>query len=185
LLEHVPAASVRLVAFNLDQQRELYRKDRFLLRDLPAVADAMSRTELSLVDVSVLQNKRGHVEELAGLVNQEIRSEAPPDVVLFLGPASRYPDKIPQESLEKPVDGGPHFLYFQLMPALRGGRGGIAAMAPPTLPDSIRHAVSRLGGKTTVIRTPGDLAKAIERLEKTPRPGAEFQGSGPPSGAAR
>ena len=40
-------------------------------------------------------------------------------------------------------------------------------MAPESsLPDSIRHAVSRLGGKTMTIRTPGELAKAIDRLEQ-------------------
>jgi hypothetical protein len=166
LLEHVPATSVRLVAFNLDQQKELYRKDRFLLRDMPAVADAMSRTELGLVDISVLQNKRGHVETIADLVNREVKSEPPSDVVLFLGPTSRFGDKVPHEVLEKPEPRGPHWMFFQLMPVFRGGRGG-ATVAAPVLPDSIKNAVSRLGGKTFTIRSPGDLAKAIDRLETT------------------
>jgi hypothetical protein len=39
-----------------------------------------------------------------------------------------------------------------------------------TLPDSIRHAVMRLGGKTMMIRSPGELAKAIDRLEQTVSP---------------
>ena len=163
LLEHVPAKSVRLVAFNLDKQKELYRKDRFILRDMPAVADAINRTELGLVDIGVLQNKRGHVETIADLVNQELKAEAPSDVVVFLGPTSRFGDKVPQEVLEKPQGHGPQWMFFQLMPVFRGGRGGAVQM--PVLPDSIKNAVSKLGGKTITIRTPGDLAKAIDRLE--------------------
>ena len=76
VLERVPTTSVRLVAFNLDQQRELYRKDGFGLNDLPAVADSLTRLELGLVDAKVLQNRRGHVETIAGLVNGELTDAA-------------------------------------------------------------------------------------------------------------
>jgi hypothetical protein len=167
LLEHVPVRSVRLIAFNLDQQRELYRKDGFQLRNMPEVAEAMNRTELGLVDAKVLQNRRGHLDVIADLVNQEVKAPEPSDIVLFLGPVSRYFEKVSQEALEKPEGRGPQFLFFQLVPAFRGGRGGM--LPPPVLPDSIRHAVARVGGKTLVIRTPGDLAKAIDRLEKSAR----------------
>jgi hypothetical protein len=34
------------------------------------------------------------------------------------------------------------------------------------LTDTIKSAISRLGGKTMLIHTPGEFAKAIERLEK-------------------
>ena len=43
---------------------------------------------------------------------------------------------------------------------------GPIVVAEATVPDSIRNAVSKLGGKTFVVRSPGDLAKAIDRLEK-------------------
>jgi hypothetical protein len=76
---------------------------------------------------------------------------------------SRFGDKVPQEVLEKPPGRGPQWMFFQLMPVFRGGRGG--TVSDPVLPDSIKNAVSKLGGKTITIRTPGDLAKAIERLE--------------------
>src|ERR1039458_9772185 len=64
LLERVPARSVRLVLFNLEQQKELYRKDGFLLQDMPQVSQAMTSIELGMVDFQVLQNKRGHVDLL-------------------------------------------------------------------------------------------------------------------------
>jgi hypothetical protein len=34
------------------------------------------------------------------------------------------------------------------------------------LTDTIKSAVSRLGGKTMLIHTPSEFAKAIDRLEK-------------------
>jgi len=174
VIERVPTTSVRLVAFNLDQQKELFRKDGFGLTDLPAVGEAMTRMELNLVDAKVLQNRRGHVETIAGLVNAELTDPSPADAVVFLGPTSRFSDKVPAEVLER-AQGGPQFLFFQLAPWFRGGRGlvgggrgGMMPLGPPesALPDSIRHAVSRLGGKTMTIRTPGELAKAIDRLEQ-------------------
>src|SRR5450759_773020 len=156
LLERVPARSVRLVLFNLDQQKELYRKEGFLLQDMVQVSQAMTNIELGLVDFQVLQNKRGHVDLLTELVNREIEAQPPSDVVLFLGPPTRYFDRVPQAGLEKPAGRGPQFYYFQLAPFLS-----------PTaaLGDSIKSAVSRLGGKTILIHTPGEFAKAIERLE--------------------
>jgi hypothetical protein len=183
VVERVPTTSVRLVAFNLDQQKELYRKDGFGLSDLPAVADALTRIELGLVDAKVLQNRHGHVETIAGLINGELTSDSPSDAVVFLGPVSRYSDKVPAEVLEQ-TPGRPQFLFFELAPGWRAGRGGgmdlfggrgrgPGGASPPlavpesSLPDSIRHAVSRLGGKTMTIRSPGELAKAIDRLEQT------------------
>jgi hypothetical protein len=157
LLERVPARSVRLVLFNLDQQKELYRKEGFLLQDMAQVFQAMTNIELGLVDFQVLQNKRGHVDLLADLVNREIEAQPPSDVVLFLGPQTRYFDRVPQASLEKPAGHGPEFYYFQIVPFLS---------PEAALGDSIKSAVSRLGGKTIQIHTPGEFAKAIERLEK-------------------
>jgi hypothetical protein len=155
LLERVPTLSVRLVLFNLDQQKELYRKEGFLLQDMAKVSQTMTGIELGLVDFHVLQNKRGQVDLLTDLVNREIEAQPPSDVVLFLGPQTRYFDRVPQASLEKPH--GPEFYYFQIVPFPR---------QTATLSDTIQSAVSRLGGKTMTIHTPGEFAKAIDRLEK-------------------
>ena len=157
LLERVPASSVRLVLFNLDQQKELYRKEGFLLQDMAQVSQAMTGIELGLVDFQVLRNKGGPVDLLTDLVNREVAAQPPSDAVLFLGPQTRYFDRVPQASLEKPSGHGPQFYYFQIVPFLSQTAG---------LSDIIDSAVSRLGGKTMLIRTPGEFAKAIERLEK-------------------
>lgn len=156
LLERLPARSVRLVVFNLDQQQEILRKDDFHPKALDEVAQSMNTLELGSVDYSVLNNRGGHLQLLAELVNREITAKEPADVVVFIGPMSRYWDKLPQANLEKPRDAAPHFFYFQFKPYFR---------RTPSMPDSIQHAVDKLKGKTAIIHSPGEFAKAIEQLE--------------------
>ena len=158
LLERVPVRAVRLVLFNLEQQKELYRKEDFHLADMPQVSAAMNSIELGLVDFQVLKNRHGHVDLLAGLVNQELAEQPQSDVVLFMGPAARFSDRVPVASLEKPAARGPQFYFLRMAPFSR---------EEAMLPDTIASAVERLGGKTLVIHTPGEFAKAIERVEKS------------------
>jgi hypothetical protein len=165
LLEHVPVSSVRLVVFNLDQQKELYRQDGFRLNSLNQVFSSVNGMELGLVDVQVLENRRGHVDLISDMVNQEIRSQPPSDAVVFLGPMARFDDKVPRQSLEKAAGALPRFFYFQVRPFFGVGRAGPMGTAASSLPDSINSAISRLNGKVVVIHSPGDLAKAIARLE--------------------
>jgi hypothetical protein len=156
LLERVPARSVRLVIFNLDQQKTLLRQDALAPNALGRVAQALNSVELGLVDYHVLQNPHGHVDFLAGLINQELRAETPSDVIVFLGPETRYGDKVPQAALEEPHGAVPQFFNLQFKAYSR---------AAPSLPDSISLATAKLKGKTIVIRTPADFAKAIEQIE--------------------
>jgi len=157
LLERVPARSVRLVIFNLDQQKTLLRQDAFAPDALDQVAQSLNGLELGRVDYHVLQNPLGHVDFLAGLMNLELRAEAPSDVVVILGPETRYVDKLPQAALEDPNGAAPQFFNLQFRPYLRAG---------PSLPDSISLATAKAKGKTIIIRTPADFAKAIEQIER-------------------
>jgi hypothetical protein len=157
LLEHVPTHGVRLVVFNLEQQKELYRNSEFTLARMPEVAAAMNAVELSTVDYQVLKNRRGHVDLVAGIVNREMEADPAPDVVLVIGPESRFWDRMPAELLHPRADAAPRFLNLQIIPV---------AMAATGLPDVIGSAVARLGGKTVTVHSPGDFAKAIARLEK-------------------
>jgi hypothetical protein len=157
LLERLPARSVRLVVFNLDQQKELYRQDDFSVAAIDQVAQAMNDLELSSVDYKVLQKPKGHIDLLADLVNRELVADKPSDAVVFLGPSTRYEDKLPRNALEK-LASIPKFFYFQYRPFLR-------RMAPGTI-DTINSTVSGLKGKTVVIHNPGEFARAIDQLEK-------------------
>jgi hypothetical protein len=160
LMERLPTRSVRLVVFNLDQQRELFRRDDFAAPAFAEAAHSLDGLELGLVDYHVLQNRRGHIEMLADLVRQEVDAPQPSDVVLFLGPLARYVEKIPDEKLEKPTGLLPRFFYFQYRPFVH---------LQSSLPDVIHSAVSKLKGKVVVISSPGDFAKGIAQLERLAR----------------
>jgi hypothetical protein len=112
--------------------------------------------DLGSVDYSILENRRGHVELLSDLLNQELAVKEPSDAVVFLGPLSRYTDKIRDINLEKPRDEPPHFFYFQLRPYFR---------RTANFPDSIHYAVDKVKGKAMVIHSPGEFANAIEQLK--------------------
>ncbi|HWC98698.1 MAG TPA: hypothetical protein VG456_18185 [Candidatus Sulfopaludibacter sp.] len=157
LMERLPARSVRMVAFNLDQQKELYRSDHFDAGDIQQVFRAMSTLELDAVDYHTLLNRQGHMDLLAGLVNQELRAEEPSDAVVVLGPVTRFVDKLPQSLLEKPPGNLPRFFFFQYKPVFR---------QQAAIPDTLTVTVNSLKGKVFTIHTPGEFAKAIDQLEK-------------------
>jgi hypothetical protein len=156
LLDRLPVRSVRLVVFNLDQQKELYRQENFVARSLDQVAQSINAVELGTVDYQVLQNRGGHLDLLADLIHGELTAKTPSDVVLFLGPMARFSDKLPSEELEK-APGAPRFYYLQYRPNFP---------QPSSFPDVITHAVAKLKGKTLVIHSPGDFAKAIDQVER-------------------
>jgi len=156
LLERLPVRSLRLVVFNLDQQNELFRQDGFAPEELDRVAQSMNQQELGLVDYHVLQNRRGHIDLLADLLNQELAANDPADVVLFMGPMARLYDKLPQTALQEVQGEKPRFFYFQFNPFPRRSAD---------VPDSIQSAIGKLKGKTVIIHSPGEFAKAIDQLE--------------------
>jgi hypothetical protein len=158
VLERVPVRSIKLVAFNLEQQKELYRRDGFAPESLGEVAQSLAALQLDTVDYRILQRPTGHLDLLADLVNEELRSQTRAEVVLFLGPLARFTDKVPNRDLGSQREGPlPRFLYLQYRPLLRYPEAALG--------DSIQRAVSALKGRTVVVRSPGDLAKAIEMVE--------------------
>jgi hypothetical protein len=229
----VPAASVRLVVFSLEAQKELFRDDDFSIDAIGRVASAIDALELSTVDVHVLQNPTGAIDLLAGLINQDLRAAAPAATIVVLSPLSRVTGRVPDGLLETPA--ASRFFYVQCKPyprrimpvdsspdempigragpagpdagsssgsagstsassstpapgpplhindysdastapssGGRGGRGGRGSFPPPGAPtgqpetDVINAAIARLKGRTVVVQTPADLAKAIAILQ--------------------
>ena len=156
LLESVPAASVKLSLFSLDQQRELFSADKFAVSEISKVAEAMDALELGLIDIKVLQNRKGHVDLLADLVNAELEAREPADAVIVMGPASRFVDKMPQSALH--IEGKvPPFFYFEYRSRFRRVQ---------EFPDSIQSALRRVKGKVLNIYSPQDFAKAINQVER-------------------
>jgi hypothetical protein len=156
LLESVPARSVRLVIFNLDQQRELYRENAFTPEMFPRAAQSMDGLQLQLVQYKVLKNRRGHIDLLAELMNRELTAHEPSDAVIFLGPSTRYLDKFPQERLQEFPRTAPPFFYFQYKPFTRPA---------PQFSDSIESTLKAVHGRKFEIHSAGEFAKAIRQVE--------------------
>lgn len=157
LLERLPTRSVRLVAFNLDQQKELYRRDDFTADSLQQVWSAIHRLELNVIDYQTLQNRHGQVDLIAGLLNQEVHSPQPSDAVVVLGPMARSIDKPPRGALDRPAGALPQIFFFQYRSMMR---------QQASLPDTLTMSINGIKGKVLTIRTPADFAKAIDQLEK-------------------
>jgi hypothetical protein len=156
----VPALSVRLAVFNLDKQQILFNQEDFTLASLGRVAQALSDMELDAIDYHTLQNPTGHVDLLSDLINRELASPKPSDAVVFLGPASRYLDKMPPSAVDTAA-AKLRFFYFQYRPLRVRG---------PMLPDSITHAVERVKGRLIHITSPAEFANAIVQLERAAAP---------------
>lgn len=155
LLERLPLRSVRLVAFNLDQQREIYRTDNFASSEFGRLSRALGELELAVVDYEVLKNRRGHVDLVADLVTESLEKHSS-DAVVFLGPKPRHLDKVSRSLLPERAPGDPPFFYVQLRPYV----------AMSSFPDTVMNAVSRMNGKTFEVYTPGDFAEAIKDIGK-------------------
>jgi hypothetical protein len=151
LLRQTPSTSVRLVAFNLDQQSEIFRQDRFDRAALTRLGMDLQSLELETVSVKVLQ--RSESEFLANLVNQEIGTDEPSDAVVILGPATRFTRKTRPEMLKKASDGGPRFFNFEYYP-WHGAE----------FPDAVEYLTHALHGTTYKIHSPGELGQAIQKM---------------------
>lgn len=156
LREQLPGAAVRVVAFNLDKQKEIYRQDDFQAEMMPQVERAMDSLELDLTDVHTLEHPEGHIDLLASLVNAELRADPSPDAVLFFGPRTRFEDRPPR--FEAPPGGIPHFfaLQFRAFPRYPAA----------VVPDAIANTVSSLKGKVMTIHTPAEFASVIAMLRR-------------------
>ena len=183
LLEDIPSPAVRLVVFSLEQQNELFRREDFHLRDLGQVADALNRLTLGSVDSQVLRDPGGRVRLVTALINGELRETQQSDLVIVLGPEERYDDRVPAEALEKTGSESPRFFYVQYKPAPRialvqpfdlGKAPGFNDQAPVVLTDPgtgnssdlIRSAIKRVQGEIFTIYTPGQFAKAVDRIQR-------------------
>ena len=196
LLEHLPVAAVRLVVFNLEQHKELFRSENFGLESLNDVARTLNQIQLAKVDYQVLLDRTGHIDLLAQLINRELRAKPPSDIVVFLGPRERFHDKFPDRVLDKRRGSRPRFFFlaYQLpVPLLSvphagerdvsfGGidlpdgpqpersmrRSGdlIITTAPEGLVDTLSRAIGKLKGKTMTVESPRQFAKAIREIDR-------------------
>jgi hypothetical protein len=119
-----------IVAFNMQEQRVLYRQDDSSHIDFPALGKALTGLNLGTVDLKRLTQKHGDTEFLGSLITQELKHEGePPDAVIFAGPKVLLEESIPQETLKQLGDVKPAVFYmnYSLNPQANPWRDAIGA----------------------------------------------------------
>ena len=154
LLKQIPCASVRLRAFNLDQQRELFRQDQFDDAGFLKLEDSLQTLELGTVSYRVLQQRQGWLEMLLSYAHEELIAADPSDVVIFLGPRTHYIEGIARATLPGRETPKPHFYYLEYFPYFQHAH----------LPDVLGSLTKRLDGTVYEIASPGDLARAVQKI---------------------
>ena len=168
MLEQLPVESVRLVAFNLDQQKELFRQDDFTGKELDDLLQAIGGLQLGTVDYNILRNRRGDMDLLESLVADEFKDPSPGHVVVFLGARARPGENRPRTLMDAAPASAARFYYLQYSPLVFswGGMNGTVLRMNQrgAMPDAINLMVSRLQGKTFSIWSAGELVKAITEI---------------------
>ena len=155
LIQELPPSHVQLVAFNLDQQSEVFRQDEFNSSGWDRLLEAIERLELGKVSYGVLTRRNGHADLLAKLVGEQLAGSTRPDAVIFLGPTARQNDKAVGVPSKNAASGFPRFFYFEYKPYLY--RGG-------DFPDVIYHVTHAFDGKVFRIHSPSEFASALKSV---------------------
>ena len=190
MLEQLPAQSVRLAVFNLDQKSVLFRKEPFAETDIEELATTLGGIQLARVDYSALQKLEAPVSTLIDLIHEEAQNQNPSNAVIVVGPRTRNHEPIPPGALLEDQKTIPQVYYLRFLPnqsllAIAGRSGPIAngisqadrgyppyanqdgpaiRPNPYDVKDSVEQLLDRIKGETITVRTPHDFADAIHRI---------------------
>src|SRR5712671_1002664 len=91
-----------IVAFNMQEQRVIYRQESAAQIDFPAMGNALRSLNLGTVDVKRLSQKHGETEFLTSFISQEVTVEKEqPDAVIFAGPKVMLDSAMPPDALKQ------------------------------------------------------------------------------------
>ena len=137
-----------IVAFNMQEQRVIYRQDSASQIDFPALGKALKTLNLGTVDLKQLSQKHGDSEFLSKLITKELAEDHQPlDAVIFAGPKVMLEDGLPDETLRQLADVKTPVFYmnYNLNPQVNPWR------------DAIGTAVKAARGVEFTISKPRDL----------------------------
>jgi len=143
-----------VVAFNVQEQRVLYRQSSAERIDFPALGRAIQGVEPGKVDLKQLSQKHGEVSFLSDLIKKEIANDHP-DAVIFAGPKVLLDDSVPEEDL-KPLASDVTYPVFYMNYNLN----------PQAIPwkDAIGKAIRNFRGTEFSISRPRDLWFAVSEV---------------------
>jgi hypothetical protein len=145
-----------IVAFNMQEQKVVYRQEGADRLDFPALGEALTSLNLGTIDLKRLGDKHGDTEFLTDLVRKEVASSRQdhPDAVIFAGPKVLLDSNVPQETLKEvgDVDFPVFYMNYNLYP-----------QAVPWK-DAISHTVHFFRGYEYTITKPRDLWFAVSEM---------------------
>jgi hypothetical protein len=143
-----------IVAFNMQEQRVLYRQKSNEKIDFPALGEAIHSIKLGTVDLKRLAQKHGDTDFLTDLIQKEMKSDDHPDALVFAGPKVMLDAAVPEETLKPLADVDYPVFYMNY------------ALNPQAIPwrDSISRAVKLFKGTEYTISLPRDLWFAVSEM---------------------
>jgi hypothetical protein len=151
-----------IVAFNMQEQRVIYRQQGASQIDFPALGEALKSLNLGTIDTKLLAQKHGDGEFLTSLMTKEIaEATEEPDAIIIAGPKVAVDDSVAPETLRLLGEARPPLFYmnYNLNPQANPWR------------DAIGNAVRTLKGGEYTITRPRDLffawAEIIGRIVKS------------------
>jgi hypothetical protein len=144
-----------LVAFNIQEQRVLYRQSSSERIDFPALGQALQSMKLGTVDMKRLSQKHGDTDFLTDLIKKEMSAEDHPDALVFAGPKIMLDAAVPQDTLT-PIANDVDYPVFYMNYNLN----------PNAVPwkDSISRAVKVFRGTEYTISRPRDLWFSVTEM---------------------
>jgi hypothetical protein len=146
-----------IVAFNMQEQKVIYRQDGASRIDFPALGTALTTLNLGTIDLKRLSDKHGDTDFLTSLVRKEM-TPAPqdhPDALVFAGPKILLDSNPQEEALVKDasdIDFPVFYMNYNLNP-----------QAVPWK-DAISHTVHFFRGYEYTISRPRDLWFAVSEM---------------------
>jgi len=142
-----------IVAFNLNEQRVVYRADNLDQINFPDLGKQLSSVKLGMVDYKHLSDPHSPTDFLTHLVHDELAGD-PADAVIFAGPKAFLDQPVPMDSLKDigaivyPV----FYMNYMMVPP-----GGSWSDDSTPWRDAIGTVVKRLRGYEYTITRPRDL----------------------------
>ena len=138
-----------IVAYNMQEQRVIYRKEWASQIDFPALGVALKSLNLGTVDLKRLTQKHGDTDFLANLITKEVKDNPPeqPDAMIFAGPKVMLDTGLSPETLKAlgDVKFPVFYMNYNLNPQSNPWR------------DAIGNCVRYLKGAEFTISRPRDL----------------------------
>jgi hypothetical protein len=141
-----------VVAFNMNEQRVVYRGDNLDEIDFPDLGRQLRSLKLGMVDYKQLADPHSPTDFLTHLVQDELGGN-PADAVIFAGPKAYLDEPVPQDTLKD--IGSISYPVFYMNYMLAPPNGNWSDTTPWR--DAIGTVVKRLRGFEYTITRPRDL----------------------------